>query len=85
MTISTTTHIRQTVVAEAVEYALRECLFLLVYEYKDIFDHGVWAVITKDDPPPADSQLLCTINHEGRMLSMRDDILRTVQTISTPI
>jgi hypothetical protein len=45
MTISiTTTHIRETVVAEAVEYALRECLFLFVYEYKDMFDHGVWAV-----------------------------------------
>ncbi len=84
MTISiTTTHIRQTVVADALEYALRECLFLLVYEYKDMFDHGVWAVLTKDDPPPAHSQLLCTINHEGRMVSLRDDILpASVQTVS---
>jgi hypothetical protein len=76
MTISiTTTHIRETVVAEAVEYALRECLFLFVYEYKDMFDHGVWAVLTKDDPRPADSQLLCTINHEGRVESTIAELL----------
>ena len=65
----TTTQIRETVVSEAVDYARRECLVLLIYEYRDFFDHGVWAVLTKDDPAPKDSELLCTINHEGRIES----------------
>jgi len=75
MTSITATHIRETVVAEALKYALRECLFLFVYEYKDMFDHAVWSVLTKDDPPPADSQLLCTINHEGRIESTSAELL----------
>lgn len=75
MTITiTTTQIRTTVIAEAVEYARRECLFLLIYEYKDMFDHGVWAVLTEDDPPPKDSQLLCTITHEGQIESTIDEL-----------
>jgi hypothetical protein len=51
MSISTI-RLRETVVAEAVERAIRECISLLVYEYKDIFDHTVWAVLTKGEQRP---------------------------------
>lgn len=89
MTI-TTTQIRAAVVAEAVQRALRECVCLLVYEYKDFFHHTVWAVLTEDERRPQDSQLLCTINHEGRVEStlvelFQDPLPNTLRHLSVVV
>jgi hypothetical protein len=62
---TTTTQLRETVVADAVKRARRECIFLLVYEYKDLFDHTVWAALGEGEPRPSDSLLICTIDNEG--------------------
>ena len=70
----TTTHLRQAVIAEAVERSLRECIALLVYEHKDLFDHTVWAVLTEREQRPEDSRLLCSINHEGRVEWNTDEL-----------
>lgn len=63
----TTAKLRELVVADAVKRARRECIFLLVYEYKDFFDHTVWAAITEGEQRPIDSLLICTINDEGQV------------------
>ncbi len=81
----TTTRLRQTVVAEAVERALGECVFLFVYEYKDMFDHTIWAVLTKGKQRPEDSRLLCTINHLGQVDWKIDELVqKPIATSSLP-
>lgn len=67
MTGITTAELREIVVADAVKRARRECIFLLVYEYKDFFDHTVWAAITEGEQRPIDSLLICTITDEGQV------------------
>ena len=67
MSDTTTTELRETVVADAIRRARRECIFLLVYEYKDFFDHTVWATLSEDEHKPADSLLICTIDDEGQV------------------
>lgn len=64
---TTTAELRELVVAEAVKRARRECIFLLVYEYKDFFDHTVWAAISEGEQRPIDSLLICTITDEGQV------------------
>ena len=51
---TTTAELRELVVADAVKYARRECMFLLVYEYKDFFDHTVWATVSEGEQRPID-------------------------------
>jgi hypothetical protein len=67
MTGITTAELREVVVADAVKRARRECVFLLVYEYKDFFDHTVWAAISEGEQRPIDSLLICTITDEGQV------------------
>jgi hypothetical protein len=67
MTDTTTTQLRETVVADAVKRARRECVFLLVYEYKDFFKHTVWAAVSEGEQRPTDSLLICTIDEEGQV------------------
>ena len=64
---TTTTQLRETVVADAVKRARRECIALLVYEYKDLFDHTVWAALCEAEPRPSDALLICTIDNEGQV------------------
>lgn len=67
MTGITTAELREIVVADAVKRARRECIFLLVYEYKDLFDHTAWAAITEGEQRPTDALLICTIDDEGQV------------------
>lgn len=64
---TTTAKLRELVVADAVKCARRECIFLLVYEYKDFFDHTVWATVSEGEQRPVDSLLICTITDEGQV------------------
>ena len=64
---TTTAELRELVVADAVKRARRDCIFLLVYEYKDFFDHTVWAAIPEGEQRPVDSLLICTITDEGQV------------------
>ena len=64
---TTTAELRELVVADAVKRARCECIFLLVYEYKDFFDHTVWAAISEGEQRPIDSLLICTITDEGQV------------------
>lgn len=76
----TSTQLRETVVADAVKRARRESIFLLVYEYKDFFDHTVWAALSEGEQQPADSLLICTIDSEGQVEWRVDkDIQRPIQ------
>jgi len=63
----TTTQLRETVVNDAVQRARRECIFLLVYEYKDLFANTVWAALSEGEQRPEDALLLCTISHDGQI------------------
>lgn len=67
MTGITTAELREVVVADAVKRARRECVFLLVYEYKDFFDHTVWATVSEGEQRPTDALLICTIDDEGQV------------------
>jgi hypothetical protein len=74
----TTTEIRQTVVNEARERAIRERAFLFVYEYTgQLFNQLIWATLIEGEQAPEDARLLCTVNQEGLVDWKIDDLIQT--------
>ncbi len=74
----TTTHVRETVVDEAIIRATRECVFLFVYEYKDtLFERTIWAALTEGEQAPEDSRLLCTVNQDGHVDWKINNLIQT--------